>query len=239
MLDRIAALMESLRQVSTDIAHDLRTPLTRLRGRLEASLAGPPGPEQAGAIEAALGDLDAILATFAALLRIAQIESGARRAAFQTLDLTAVARTVVDAFAPSAEEAGQRLTLEDEAPVLVDGDRELLTQMLVNLVENGLRHAGGRAWVQVRCRVERGLAILAVVDDGPGAPDAERERLFARFHRLEASRSTPGSGLGLALVAAVAKLHGADAGLNDARPGLEAVVSFPQPQPTRRGKAEH
>ena len=227
MLDRIGALMDSLRQVSTDIAHDLRTPLTRLRSRLEASLAGPPGPEQAAAIEAALGDLDAILATFAALLRIAQIESGARRAAFQTLDLTAVARTVVDAFAPSAEEAGQRLTLEDDVPVLVDGDRELLTQMLVNLVENGLRHAGGRAWVRVRCRAAQGRAILAVADDGPGVPDAERERLFDRFHRLEASRSTPGSGLGLALVAAVAKLHGADASLNDARPGLEAVVSFP------------
>ena len=234
MLDRIGALMESLRQVSTDIAHDLRTPLTRLRSRLEASVAGPPGPEQAAAIEAALSDLDAILATFAALLRIAQIESGARRAAFQALDLTAVARTVVDAFAPSAEEAGQRLTLEGDAPVLVDGDRELLTQMLVNLVENGLRHAGGRAWVRVRCRAEQGRAILAVVDDGPGVPDAERERLFDRFHRLEASRSTPGSGLGLALVAAVAKLHGADAGLNDARPGLEAVVSFPQPPPTPR-----
>jgi signal transduction histidine kinase len=144
---------------------------------------------------------------------------------------------VVDAFAPSAEEAGQQLTLEDDAPVLVDGDRELLTQMLVNLVENGLRHAGGRASVKVRCRVERGQAILAVVDDGPGVPDAERERLFGRFHRLEASRSTPGSGLGLALVAAVAKLHGAEPALNDARPGLEAVVRFPQTQPTPRGSS--
>ena len=228
MLDRIDALMESLRQVSSDIAHDLRTPLTRLRSRLEASLHGPPGPAQAVAIEAALADLDAILETFAALLRIAQIESGARRAAFQTFDLCAVARTVVDAFAPSAEEAGQRLSLEDGEPVMVDGDRELLTQMLVNLVENGLRHAGDQAQVRVRCRVQQGRAVLSVTDDGPGVPDAERERLFDRFHRLEASRSTPGSGLGLALVAAVAKLHGAEASLRNTDPGLEAAIAFPR-----------
>ncbi len=228
MLDRIGALMESLRQVSNDIAHDLRTPLTRLRGRLEASLGSPSGPDQVAAIEGALGDLDAILSTFAALLRIAQIEGGARRAAFQRLDLAVVARTVVDAFAPSAEDAGQRLELADGRPVFVEGDRELITQMLVNLVENSLRHAGPRALVRVRCRVEPGGAMLAVIDDGPGVPDSERERLFDRFHRLEASRSTPGSGLGLALVAAVARLHGAEASLHDAAPGLEARVLFAQ-----------
>jgi signal transduction histidine kinase len=228
MLDRIGALMESLRQVSNDIAHDLRTPLTRLRSRLEASLARPPGVEQAVAIEGALGDLDAILSTFAALLRIAQIEGGARRAAFQRLDLAVVARTVVDAFAPSAEDAGQRLELRDCDPVFVEGDRELITQMLVNLVENGLRHAGPQALVRVRCAVERGSPTLSVSDDGPGVPDSERERLFDRFHRLEASRSTPGSGLGLALVAAVARLHGAEASLHDAAPGLEARVVFVQ-----------
>ena len=232
MLDRIGALMESLRQVSNDVAHDLRTPLTRLRGRLEAALALPPGPDQApaqaAAIEAALLELDAILETFAALLRIAQIEGGARRAGFRAFDLAGVARNVVDAFAPSAEEAGQRLTVEDDAPVMVEGDPELVTQMLVNLVENSLRHAGERARVKVGCRVEGGRARLSVTDNGPGVPDAQRERLFGRFHRLEASRSTPGSGLGLALVAAVAKLHGAEASLRDARPGLEAVVTFPR-----------
>ncbi len=228
MLDRIGALMDSLRQVSSDIAHDLRTPLTRLRSRLEASLQAPPGPAQAAAIEAALGDLDAILETFAALLRIAQIEGGARRAAFQSFDLTAVARTVVDAFAPSAEEAGQRLTLEVGEPAMVDGDRELLTQMLVNLVENGLRHGGAQAQIKVRCCVQQGRTVLSVIDDGPGVPDAERERVFDRFYRLEASRSTPGSGLGLALVAAVAKLHGAEASLRNANPGLEAAVAFPR-----------
>jgi len=232
MLDRSDALMESLRQVSSDIAHDLRTPLTRLRSRLEACLALPPGPAQAptqaAAIEAALVELDAILETFAALLRIAQIEGGARRAGFRAFDLAGVARTVVDAFAPSAEEAGQRLTLEDGAAVMVDGDPELVTQMLVNLVENSLRHAGPQTRVKVGCHAERGRARLSVTDDGPGVPGAQRERLFDRFHRLEASRSTPGSGLGLALVAAVAKLHGADASLHEAHPGLEAVVAFPR-----------
>jgi len=228
MLDRIAALMDSLRQVSSDIAHDLRTPLTRLRGRLEANLGGAAGAaEHTAAIEGALADLDAILATFAALLRIAQIEGGARRSAFQAIDLAAIARTVVDAFAPSAEDAGQRLELEGQDSVVIEGDRELITQMLVNLVENSLRHAGPRARVKVRCAVQRGRPVLAVVDDGPGVPDTERERLFDRFHRLEASRSTPGSGLGLSMVAAVAKLHGAEVSLHDAAPGLDVRVTFP------------
>jgi signal transduction histidine kinase len=227
MLDRIATLMESLRQVSSDIAHDLRTPLTRLRGRLEANLGRPAGVEQTAAMEATLTDLDALLATFAALLRIAQIEGGARRSAFQAVDLAAIAGTVVDAFAPSAEDAGQRLELEGRRSVVIEGDRELITQMLVNLVENGLRHAGARAWVRVRCAVLRGRPVLSVVDDGPGVPDSERERLFDRFHRLEASRSTPGSGLGLSMVAAVAKLHGAEVSLHDAAPGLDVRVTFP------------
>ena len=233
MLDRISALMESLRQVSSDVAHDLRTPLTRLRGRLEASLgATARAAEQTAAIEGALEDLDAILATFAALLRIAQIEGGARRAGFQAIDLAAIARTVVDAFAPSAEDAGQRLELEGQQSVVIEGDRELVTQMLVNLVENGLRHAGPRASVRVRCAVQRGRAVLSVTDDGPGVPGSERERLFDRFHRLEASRSTPGSGLGLSMVAAVAKLHGAEVALYDADPGLDARVTFPAPART-------
>lgn len=227
MLDRIGALMESLKQVSNDIAHDMRTPLTRLRQRLEASLATPD--ERSAAVEAALSDLDAILDTFAALLRIAQIEGGARRAGFRSCDLSTVAMTVVDAFAPSAEEQRQTLTLAPTGPAWVDGDAELLTQMLVNLVENSLRHAGAGANIRVSVSVSGGSPALHVVDDGPGAPEAERDRLFDRFYRLERSRSTPGSGLGLALVAAVAKLHGADVRLLDAAPGFEARVIFPAP----------
>jgi len=227
MLDRIADLMDSLRQVSNDIAHDLRTPLTRLRGRLESALAPAGRAEQRRALEGAMAELDAILGTFAALLRIAQIESGARRSAFCAVDLSALARTVVEAFAPSAEDAGMRLELEAPEPVMVEGDPDLLTQMLVNLVENGLRHAGAAARVGVRCARINGSPTILVTDNGPGVPPAERRRLFDRYYRLEASRSTPGSGLGLALVAAVAKLHGAEASLHDAEPGLEARVAFP------------
>jgi signal transduction histidine kinase len=225
MLDRIAALMESLRQVSNDVAHDLRTPLTRLRQKLEARLAGAEGPDPP--IEGALADLDAILETFAALLRIAQIEGGARRAAFRPTDLADVGRTVVEAFAPSAEDAAQALTLQADAPAIVDGDPELLTQMLVNLVENALRHAGAGASIRVVIHRTGEGVVLLVADDGPGVPDQERDRLFDRFYRLERSRSTPGSGLGLALVTAATRLHGAEIRLADAAPGLEARVIFP------------
>ncbi|HEY3695282.1 HAMP domain-containing sensor histidine kinase [Phenylobacterium sp.] len=227
MLDRIAALMESLKQVSSDIAHDLRTPLTRLRQRLEAGLADPQ--DRGAALEGGLADLDAILETFAGLLRIAQIESGARRAGFRPCNLQTIARTVVDAFAPSAEEAGQRLRLAGDGPAPVDGDVELLTQMLVNLVENALRHAGPGAEIVVEAACRGQAVTLAVADNGPGVPEPERERLFDRFYRLERSRSTAGSGLGLALVAAVARLHGAEVRLLDAAPGLEACVTFPAP----------
>jgi signal transduction histidine kinase len=225
MLDRIATLMESLKQVSSDVAHDLRTPLTRLRQRLEAGLSAPQEREQA--LEGALADLDSILETFAALLRIAQIEGGARRAAFRACDLSAIATTVVEAFAPSAEDQRQELTLDVAAAAPVDGDAELLTQMLVNLVENALRHAGPDTRIVVATRRDAGgAAVLSVRDDGPGVPEAERQRVFDRFYRLERSRTTSGSGLGLAMAAAAARLHGADIELLDAKPGLEVRVSF-------------
>jgi len=226
MLDRITTLMDSLRQVSSDVAHDLRTPLTRLRQRLEASQASETSAERTAAITAALSEVDAILETFAALLRIAQIESGARRAAFRPVDLTALARSVAADFAPSAEDAGQTLRLDADDDLVVEGDGELLTQMLVNLVENALRHAGPSAAVRIIAARRGAGAALTVADDGPGVPEVERERVFDRFYRLERSRSTPGSGLGLALVAAVARLHGAVVTLRDARPGLEAEVRF-------------
>ncbi len=226
MLDRIAVLMAALRQGSDDIAHDLRTPLTRLRQRLEASLTLETPSERAEAIGGALADADAILETFAGLLRIAQIEGGARRTGFRPLDLAPVAQTVVEAFAPSAEDSGQTLSLEGDGPLVVEGDPELLTQMLVNLVDNALRHAGPGAQIRVRM-ARQGVDVLAsVTDNGPGVPEGERARVFDRFYRLERNRSTPGSGLGLALVAAVARLHGASVSLADAGPGLEVLVTL-------------
>ena len=227
MLDWIGELMESLRQVSSDIAHDMRTPLTRLRQRLEAAQRSSDPAELAAAVEGALSDLDAILETFAGLLRIAEIERGARRAAFRPVDLAAVARMVVETFAPSAEEGGRTLELESEGSVTVEGDQELIGQMLVNLVENGLRHTPVGSVIRVGVDRAAYAPMLRVTDNGPGVPQAERDRLFDRFYRLERSRSTPGSGLGLALAAAVAHLHGAQISLADAGPGLEAQVRFP------------
>lgn len=226
MLDRIAGLMESLRQVSNDIAHDLRTPLSRLRQRLEAGLGDHDPGRREAAMEGALDDLDAILETFASLLRIAEIEGGARKAAFRPLDLAAAARSVVDSFSPSAEEGGRSLTFEAAGPVMIEGDAGLLAQMLINLVENGLRHTPRGSAVRVAVRAAGTEAVLKVSDDGPGVPAADRAPLFDRFYRLERSRSTPGSGLGLSLAAAVARLHDAEIVLSDANPGLEATVSF-------------
>ena len=232
MLDRIAALMEGLRQVSSDVAHELRTPLSRLRQRLEAARAGARSAEDwRAAVEDAVADTDQVLGTFAALLRIAQIEAGTRRAGFRELDLREVASGVAEAFAPSAEEAGRPLSLDAPGPVPVRGDGELLTQLLANLVDNALRHTPPGTRILLSASAAPAGARLAVADDGPGVPAEERERIFRRLHRLERSRSTPGSGLGLALVAAVAELHGARIAAEDAGPGLRVVVEFPLDRP--------
>jgi signal transduction histidine kinase len=227
MLDRISGLMDSLRQVSSDIAHDLRTPLNRLHQRLELAARRAHDPDHRAEIEGALRDVDAILATFAAMLRIAEVEAGARRAAFRRLDLQALARAVVDDFGPAAEDGGHALVLDGAKPVWIEGDDDLLTQMTVNLVENALRHTPRGCTVRLSAALTPDGAMLSVADDGPGVPAAERERLFDRFYRLERSRSTPGSGLGLALVQAVARLHRGEIALSDRKPGLEARVVFP------------
>ena len=227
MLDRIGALMDSLKQVSSDIAHDLRTPLSRLRQRLELSLSRTGDPHHKAELEGALRDVDAILATFAALLRIAQVEAGARRAAFRRLDLAAVTRAVFEDYAPAAEDAGRPMTLETSSEVWIDGDVELVNQMLINLLENAMTHTPNAVMIELRARQTADGPTLSVRDYGPGAPTAERERLFDRFYRMERSRSTPGSGLGLSLVAAVARLHRAEVKLIDAEPGLEARAVFP------------
>jgi signal transduction histidine kinase len=221
MLDRIAALMESLRQVSNDIAHDLRTPLTRLRQRLEGLLAEAEAGRTA-TLEAAIADLDAALETFAALLRIAQIEGGARRSAFQRVDLARIADDVVEAFTPAAQDSGHELALQTVHPAQILGDRELLTQMIANLVENSLRHTPAGSHI----RVEVTGASVMVRDDGPGVAETDRAHLFDRFYRAERSRSTPGSGLGLALVAAVASLHDATLEISEAGPGLAVGAIF-------------
>lgn len=230
MLDRIQSLMESLKRVSDDIAHDLRTPLSRLRHRLEAAReSARTGADGTAVVEASIAEVDAILETFAALLRIAQIESGSRRSAFAEVDLGQVASGVAETYSAVAEDRGQRVVAQVEGSTLVLGDRELLTQMIANLVENSIRYSPAGTDVAVTLAQEKGEPVLGIADTGPGVPEQEREKVLERFYRLEASRTTPGSGLGLALVKAVADLHGATLELLDNNPGLRVIVRFPSP----------
>lgn len=227
MLARIEELMANLQHVTSDIAHDLRTPLGRQRQRLESALSKPTTtPECRSVMEAAIAETDTMLKTFEAMLRIAQIEAGARRARFRGVDLSAIAENIADAFAAVAEDEGKRLEVEIESNLHVHGDNELLTQMLANLVENGIRHTPSGTVVTLRLAGRSDDIQLEVRDTGRGIPKPERARVLERFYRLDSSRSTPGSGLGLSLVAAVAKLHGADILLEDNRPGLGVVLRF-------------
>ncbi len=237
MLDRIETLMAGMRQVSSDIAHDLRTPLSRHRQRLElALLQGGTAEDLRAALEASLGDVDSILETFAALLRIARLESRADPPPLLPLDLGQVAEEVTQAYRPVAEEHGQRLLYTRQGPVPLPGSRELLTQMVANLIENALRHTPSGTTISVTTASVDGIAVARVCDDGPGIPPAERAAVLRPFYRLEASRTTPGTGLGLALVAAIADLHGARVMLADNGPGLCAEIRFdaeqePAPEP--------
>ncbi len=228
MLDRIGSLMEALRQVSSDIAHDLRTPLGRLRQTLDEARRGPSSPgEYEAAIDRAICETDAILETFAALLRIAQIEAGTRQAGFRAVDLGELAEALSQTYAPVAEDAGKNFEWRIATGVVIEGDRELLGQMLVNVIENAIRHTPEGATIRVV--LERGVdgPVLSVSDNGPGIPESERERVFKRFYRLEHSRTTAGSGLGLSLVAAIADLHSARVELSDNHPGLALAIAFP------------
>ncbi len=228
-LARLETNVEGMRQVSTDIAHDLKTPLNRLRITLEdARRKGGRGATVVGELDAAILEADSVNRTFEALLRIAQIESGARRARFTRVDLGDVLASVAELYGGAVEDAGLDLvTVLPASPCMVTGDRELLMQMYANLVENAIRHCPPGTSLRLAGDARSGRIVTVVEDNGPGVPPAEADKVFRRLYRLERSRGSPGTGLGLSLVKAVAELHGATIRLEDARPGLRAVVEFP------------
>lgn len=226
MLDQIERLMTAMREITDDVAHDLKTPLSRLRTRLERTLAEPASESsQNEAIRAAIDEADRLLATFNALLSIAELESGAPRDQTERVDLSEVARSAAELYEPVAEERGFTLSIATEPGVTVRGDRHLLSQAVANLLDNALKYASGGA-IEVRVFARDGSAVLDVADHGPGVPETDRESVFDRFVRLERSRTTPGNGLGLSLVRAIVRRHGGSVTLNDNHPGLRARLEF-------------
>jgi signal transduction histidine kinase len=227
MLDRIESLMEGMRTVADNIAHDMRKPISRLRSRIELTLMGQrDSSEYREALVRTIEELDGVLTMFNALLTIAVTESGAARE-FEQVDLAEIARSTVELYEPVAEDAGIKLELKAPRPVGVSGNPHLITQALANLVDNAIKYAPGTGVVSILAYEEHGEARLGVVDRGPGIPADFREKAMDRFTRLEPSRSTAGSGLGLSLVRAVAQLHGGEVTLGDDDPGLSVILSFP------------
>jgi signal transduction histidine kinase len=234
MLGRIEELMDGVRQVTDNIAHDMRTPLTRLRQHLEqVRTAGHSVEEFQNAVDVALLETDGLLETFGALLRIAQIEARPPGSGLQPVVLSELCAMIAETYAPVAEAEGHRLLAAVVPNLTIAGDRQLLTQMLVNLVENALQH--NVPGTEIRLLLQAGASgpLLSVTDDGIGIPLEERENVLKRFYRVDAARSSQGSGLGLSLVAAIARYHGATLALDDNGPGLAVRLAFVSPPAAR------